>query len=54
MITSDLLAEQLRSMVVMKISDRIICDQSALRLMMLEQEVKFLTKQLQEAQNERV
>lgn len=52
MITSDLLAEQLRSMVVMKISDRIICDQSSLRLMMLEQEIKFLTKQLQEVQSE--
>jgi hypothetical protein len=54
MITSDLLAEQLRSMVVMKISDRIICEQSAIRLLMLEQEIQSLIKQLQEAQNERV
>ena len=52
MITSDLLAEQLRSMVVMKISDRIICDQSSLRLIMLEQEVECLRKQLQEVQSE--
>jgi hypothetical protein len=52
MITSDLLAEQLRSMVVTKISDRIICDQSAIRLLMLEQEIGILIKQLQEVQSE--
>jgi len=54
MITSEKLAEGLRNLVTMYLSDRILCDQSAIRLLVLEEELKFLRKQLQEAQNERV
>ena len=54
MVTSEKLAEGLRNLVTMYLSDRIICDQSAIRLLVLEEELKFLRKQLQEAQNERV
>jgi len=42
--TSDSLAEQLRGMVVTTIADRILCDKSAIRLMVLEAEVAFQTK----------
>jgi hypothetical protein len=54
MITSEKLAEGLRNFVTMYLSDRILCDQSAIRLLELEEELKFLRKQLQEAQDERV
>ena len=54
MITSEKLAEGLRNLVTMYLSDRILCDQSAIRLLVLEEELKFLRKQLQEAQNERI
>jgi len=54
MITSEKLAEGLKNLVTMYLSDRILCDQSAIRLLVLEEELKFLRKQLQEAQNERV
>jgi hypothetical protein len=54
MITSEKLAEGLRNLVTMYLSDRILCDQSAIRLLELEEEVKFLRKQLQEVQNESV
>jgi hypothetical protein len=52
MITSEDLACGLQNMVTNLLSDRIICDQSAIRLMVLETEIKFLMKQLQEVQNE--
>jgi hypothetical protein len=54
MVTSEELASGLRNMVTMLLSDRVICDQSAIRLLELEEEVKFLRKQLQEVQNESV
>jgi hypothetical protein len=54
MITSEKLAEGLKNLVTMYLSDRILCDQSAIRLLVLEEELKFLRKQLQEAQNERI
>jgi hypothetical protein len=54
MVTSEELASGLQNMVTMYLSDRVICDQSAIRLLVLEEEIRFLTKQLQEAQNERV
>jgi RNA-binding protein YlmH len=41
-------------MVANTLGDRVICDQSAIRLMVLEEELKFLRKQLQEVQNEGV
>ena len=52
--TSDVLAERLRNMVVDNLQDRIVCDKSAIMLMVLEQEIQFLRKQLQEVQNESV
>jgi hypothetical protein len=52
MIPSEKLAEGLKNLVTMYLSDRILCDQSAIRLMVLETEVKFLRSQLQEVQNE--
>jgi hypothetical protein len=52
MITSEDLACGLQNMVTNLLSDRIICDQSAIRLMVLETEIKFLQKQIQELQNE--
>ena len=52
MITSEKLSEGLRNLVTMYLSDRILCDQSAIRLLELEEEVKFLRKQLQEVQDE--
>jgi hypothetical protein len=42
--TSDLLVEQLRNMVTNNLHDRVVCDKSALRLMVLEAEVAFQTK----------
>lgn len=54
MVTSEELASGLQNMVTMYLSDRVICDQSAIRLLALEEEVRFLTKQLQEVQNESV
>ena len=54
MVTSEELANGLQNMVTMYLSDRVICDQSAIRLLVLEEEIRFLTKQLKEAQNERV
>ena len=42
--TNDYLTEQLRNMVVNTIADRIVCDKSAIRLMVLEAEVAFQTK----------
>jgi len=38
----------------MYLSDRVILDQSAIRLIVLETEIKFLQKQLEEVQNESV
>lgn len=52
MITSKDLACGLQNMVTNLLSDRVLCDQSALRLMALEEEVKFLRKQLEEAERE--
>ena len=52
MITSETLASGLQNLVTMYLSDRILCDQSAIRLLELEEEVKFLRKQLQEVQDE--
>lgn len=54
MITSEELAQQLQNMVTNTLSDRVICDQSAIRLMVLEEELKFLRKQLQEVGHEGV
>jgi hypothetical protein len=54
MVTSEELASGLRNMVTMLLSDRVVCDQSAIQLMVLEEEIKFLRKQLQEVQNEGV
>ncbi len=54
MITSEELANALQNMVANTLGDRVICDQSAIRLMVLEEELKFLRKQLQEVQNEGV
>jgi hypothetical protein len=42
--TSDVLAEQLREMVVTTIADRILCDKSAIRLLALEGKLAFQTK----------
>lgn len=39
--TSSQLAEQLRNMVCIQLTDRFICDKSAIRLMVLEKEVAF-------------
>ena len=54
MITSKDLACGLQNMVTNLLSDRIICDQSAIRLMVLETEIKFLRKQLEESENESI
>ena len=54
MVSSEELASGLQNMVTMYLSDRVICDQSAIRLLVLEEEIKFLRKQLQEVQNEGV
>lgn len=54
MVSSEELASGLQNMVTMYLSDRVICDQSAIRLLVLEEEIKFLRKQLQEVQNESV
>jgi hypothetical protein len=53
-ITSEELANALQNMVATTLADRVICDQSAIRLMVLEEELKFLRNQLQELQNESV
>ena len=52
MIPSEKLAEGLQNLATMYLSDRILCDQSAIRLLVLETEIKFLRKQLEEAENE--
>ena len=52
MVTSEELASGLQNMVTMYLSDRVILDQSAIRLLVLEEEIKSLRKQLQEYQNE--
>jgi hypothetical protein len=52
MVSSEELASGLQNMVTMHLSDRVICDQSAIRLLVLETEIKFLQKQLQEVQDE--
>ena len=54
MITSKDLACGLQNMVTNLLSDRVLCDQSSLRLLALEEEVKFLRKQLEEIENERL
>jgi hypothetical protein len=54
MATSEELASGLQHMVTNLLSDRVICDMSAIRLLVLEEEIRFLTKQLQEVQSERV
>ena len=54
MVTSEELASGLQNMVTMYLSDRVICDQSAIRLLVLETEIKFLQKQLEEVQRESV
>jgi hypothetical protein len=54
MITSEELRNGLQNMVTNSLSDRYICDQSAILLLVLETEIKFLRKQLEEAENERV
>jgi hypothetical protein len=54
MITSKDLACGLQNMVTNLLSDRVLCDQSALRLMALEEEIKFLRKQLEESENESI
>jgi hypothetical protein len=54
MIPSEKLAEGLKNLVTMYLSDRILCDQSAIRLMFLETEIKFLRKQLEESENESI
>ena len=51
MITSENLACGLQNMVTNLLSDRVLCDQSAIRLMVLEEEIKFLRKQLQESEH---
>ena len=48
MITSEDLACGLRNMVTNLLSERVLCDQSAIRLMVLETEIKFLRKKLEE------
>jgi hypothetical protein len=50
--SSEELANGLQNMVTMYLSDRVLLDQSAIRLLVLEEEIKFLRKQLQEVQNE--
>jgi hypothetical protein len=52
MLSSQELADGLQSMITTYLSDRVLCDQSAIRLMVLETEIQFLRKQLQEVQNE--
>jgi len=52
MMSSEELANGLQNMVTMYLSDRVLLDQSAIRLLVLEEEIKFLRKQLQEVQNE--
>jgi hypothetical protein len=54
MVSSEELASGLQNMVTMYLSDRVICDQSAIRLLVLETEIKFLQKQLEEVQRESV
>ena len=54
MITSEDLACGLQNMVTNLLSERVLCDQSAIRLMVLETEIKFLRKQLEETQNENI
>lgn len=54
MIGTKELANALQRMVTNTLSDRVICDQSAIRLMVLEEELKFLRMQLQEQKNESV
>ena len=53
MITSEELANALQNMVTHTLSERVICDQSAIRLMVLEEELKFLRMQLQEIKYEK-
>jgi len=54
MLTNEELRNGLQNMVVNSLSDRYICDQSAILLLVLETEVKFLTNQIQELQNESI
>jgi hypothetical protein len=54
MLSSEELASGLQNMVTMHLSDRVLCDHSAIRLMVLETEIKFLRKQLEESENERI
>ena len=54
MVTSEELASCLQNMVTNYLSDRVVCDQAAIRLMVLETEIKYLRSQLQEVQNEGV
>ena len=52
MIASSELASNLQNMVTMYLSDRVTLDQSAIRLLVLEEEIRFLRKQLEELKNE--
>lgn len=54
MITSEELANALQNIVTSTLGERVICDQSAIRLRVLEEEIQFLRKQLEESQNESV
>jgi hypothetical protein len=54
MITSEELSAGLKNIVTMYLSDRVICDESAIQLLVLEEEIRFLRKQLQESENERI
>lgn len=54
MITSEELAKGLQNMFTHTLSDRVICDQCAIRLLVLEEEIQFLRKQLEEVTDERV
>ena len=51
-VSSEELASGLQNMITMYLSDRVLCDQSAIRLLVLEQEIKYLRKQLEESKNE--
>ena len=52
MLSSEELASGLQNMVTMHLSDRVLCDRSAVQLLVLETEIKFLRKQLEEAERE--
>ena len=52
MVSSEELASGLQNMVTMYLSDRVTLDQSAIRLLVLEEEIRFLRKQLEEKTNE--